>query len=398
MQQRQKLPENKKSGGAEALVSVVSCESYDPALCAEALEKVLEPLGGLDFVREGMTVGIKANLVSFMKPDATGTTHPALLSTLTAMLRKRGARVVIGDSHGGLYTAAYVKNVYRATGMYEAEKAGAELNMDFSQREADYPEAAAAKHFTYTAWLDRCDAIIDFCKLKTHGMMGMSAAAKNLFGIVPGTLKPEYHYKYSDPREFARMIVDLDEFAHPVLSIADGVTGMEGNGPTAGNPRHIGVLLASDSPHEADLACARIIGLRREDVPTLEAAFERRLIPERAEELDIVGDLDRFIVPDFDRIVTKNDILFRDKLPGAAGRLLGAFIHRCMGSEPHLHPELCVGCEKCARTCPAGAIAMRNQRPRIDRRKCIRCFCCQEFCPKGAMKAERPLIARLLNR
>ena len=49
------------------MVSVVSCESYDPDDCRRALEEVLAPLGGLDFVTPGMTVGIKANLVSFMK-------------------------------------------------------------------------------------------------------------------------------------------------------------------------------------------------------------------------------------------------------------------------------------------------------------------------------------------
>ena len=107
------------------MVSVVSCESYDPAVCRRALEDVLAPLGGLEFVTPGMTVGVKANLVSFLKPEAAATTHPALLSALTEMLLERGAKVIVGDSPGGLYTAAYVRNVYRAAGMYEVEKAGA---------------------------------------------------------------------------------------------------------------------------------------------------------------------------------------------------------------------------------------------------------------------------------
>ena len=380
------------------MVSVVSCESYDPALCRRALEEVLLPLGGLEFAEPGMTIGIKANLVSFMKPEAAATTHPALLCALTGMLRKRGVKVIVGDSPGGLYTAAYVKNVYRATGMYEVEKAGAELNMDFTQREAEYPEAAAAKSFTYTAWLDRCDRIIDFCKLKSHGMMGMSAAAKNMFGVIPGTMKPEYHFKYPDHILFARMLVDLDEYFKPVLSIVDGVVGMEGNGPTAGDPKPMGVLLASESPHEADLACARIIGLRREDVPTLQEAWNRGLIPGEAAELDIRGDLDSFAVPDFHRIETKNDLLFRKKAPGRMGDLLGGFLHKCLASEPRPRKSECIGCGKCAGICPAHAIGMKNGLPGIDRRKCIRCFCCQEFCPVGAMKVERPLVARILNK
>ena len=380
------------------MVSVVSCASYDPALCRRALLEVLEPLGGLAFVTPGMTVGIKANLVSFLKPEAGGTTHPVLLAALTELLRERGARVIVGDSPGGLFTAAYVKNVYRATGMYDVEKAGAALNDDFSQKRGEYPAAAVAREFQYTAWLDGCDVLIDFCKLKSHGMMGMSAAAKNMFGAIPGTMKPEYHFKYPDPRDFARMIVDLDEYFRPTLSIVDGVIGMDGNGPTAGNPKPMGVLLASPSPHEVDLACARIIGLRREDVPTLEAAYERGLIPADADGLQTSGDLEAFVVPDFERIVTKNDLLFRNELPGKAGELLGGFIRRCISSEPRAKKAECVGCGQCAKICPAKAIVMRDGLPRIDRKTCIHCFCCQEFCPKGAMKVERPFIARLLNK
>ena len=67
------------------------------------------------------------------------------------------------------------------------------------------------RSFRYTAWLDGADAIIDLCKLKTHGMMAMTCGAKNLFGAILGTVKPEYHFRYPDPMDFARMIVDLDE-------------------------------------------------------------------------------------------------------------------------------------------------------------------------------------------
>lgn len=379
-------------------VSVVPCHGYDSDVCRRALEEALAPLGGLSFVRPGMRVGIKANLVSFMKPEEAATTHPVILAELVKLLREKGAEVVVGDSPGGLYTAAYVKNVYRVTGMYEVEKAGAVLNEDFSQKSADYPDAAVAHSFQYTAWLDGCDCIIDFCKLKSHGMMGMTAAAKNMFGVIPGTLKPEYHCKYPDPRDFARMIVDLDEYFKPVLSIVDGVVGMEGNGPTAGKPRHIGVVAASKSPHALDLVCAGIIGLRREDVPTLEAAYERGLIPAGREDLDVIGDVEGLALTDFDNIHTKNDLLFQNVFKGKLGELFGKLVQVCLSSRPNVNKEECVGCGKCGSICPASAITMKNGLPVIDRKKCIRCFCCQEFCPKGAMKVSRPPVARILNR
>ncbi len=387
-----------------AQVSIVSCPSYDPAVCRQALLDALEPIGGLDFVREGMKVGIKANLVSFMKPEAGATTHPVLLSELTKLLKERGAAsVVIGDSPGGLYAAAYVKNVYRATGMHETEAAGAVLNMDFTQKEAENPAGAVAKRFTYTGWLDGCDAIVDFCKLKSHGMMAMSAAAKNMFGVIPGTMKPEYHYKYPNAADFARMIVDLDEYFKPVLSVVDGVVGMDGNGPTMGDAKPMGLLAASRSPHMADLVCAELIGLGRRDVPTLEAAYERKLIPASWQELDVAGDVDSFRVRDFNNIGTKNDVVFFGEMLFGEGinpfkKAFGKIMQKALSSRPGPNRDECVGCAKCAEICPAKAITMRDKLPRIDRGKCIRCFCCQEFCPKGAMKVTRPVIARILNK
>ena len=35
------------------------------------------------------------------------------------------------------------------------------------------------------------------------------------------------------------MIVDIDEYFRPEISIIDAVVGMEGNGPTAGDAKHM---------------------------------------------------------------------------------------------------------------------------------------------------------------
>ena len=244
-------------------VSVKRLSEYTPDGARASLEAVLAPIGGLDFIKKGTRVVIKANLVSAMKPAEAATTHPTLLCALCDMLSERGAEVVIGDSPGGLYNAAFVGRVYTVTGMRECESHGAVLNTDFSEKLASYPEAKVLKDFTYTGYLDSADVIINFCKLKSHGMMGMSCAAKNMFGVIPGVIKPEYHYRFPRHEDFADMIVDIDEYFRPELSIADAVVGMEGNGPTAGTPVKIGCLLASASPHCLDLAAADILGFSK---------------------------------------------------------------------------------------------------------------------------------------
>ena len=377
-------------------VSVVPCRNYEEAEAVEALRKVLAPLGGLDWVKEGMTVAVKANLVTFMKPEKAATTHPVLLCALIKLLKEKGARVVVGDSPGGLYTKAFVERVYSVTGLKAVEDAGGELNRNFDVASAEYPEGKEAKTFTYTAWLDEADAIINFCKLKTHGMMAMSGAAKNMFGTVPGTAKPEYHYRYPTPERFSDMILDLDEYFAPILSITDGIVGMEGNGPTAGTPRPIGLLIASDSPHAADLVGASVIGLSGKDVPTLQAAIPRGLIPETPEELDVIGDWRPFIQPDYKRVETVHSLHFNKDAHTFFGKFSSVIFDKALASRPVLKKDECVGCKECFKICPAKAIEMKKGKPVIHRKDCIRCFCCQEFCPKGALKVKRTLLARIL--
>ncbi len=379
-------------------VVFVPCSDYSEENIDAAMEAVLAPLDALAKIKQGMKIAIKANLVSFMKPQSAATTHPALLCKLVKMLVKRGAEVTVGDSPGGLYNKVYVGRVYAATGVHAVEEVGGSLNWNFDQSSEHFEQGLVAKDFQYTAYLKDFDAVIDFCKLKTHGMMAFSGAAKNMFGVIPGTLKPEYHFHYPKVMDFANMIVDLDEFVKPVLSIIDGIVGMEGNGPTMGSPRKIGVIGASFSPHKLDLASAHLIGLTKENVPTLQAAFERGLIPADVKELNVHGDMDSCVVEDFKRIENYNSINFKNELPGVLGKMFGGIVDKALCSYPVVSNEMCIGCAKCEQICPAKAITLENNHPKFDRAVCIHCFCCQEFCPKGALNVKRPIVARLLNK
>ena len=379
-------------------VSVIPLSEYtDVESTKSALVRLLEPINALNTVKSGMTVVIKANLVSAMKPDEAGTTHPVLLSALTELLCEKGAKVIIGDSPGGLYNSAFVGRVYNATGMHETEKYGASLNDDYSQSSAEFPEGKVLHSFTYTGYLDKADVIINFCKLKSHGMMGMSCAAKNMFGTVPGVIKPEYHFRFPKYEDFADMIVDLDEYFHPALSICDAVVGMEGNGPTAGTPKKIGCLIASPSPHALDMVAAKLLGFDREELPILNAAYLRGMIPEKVEELTLYGSLDGLVVTDFERVVERKSLQFSGNGKGVFKKLRGKLLGAMLQTKPKLKKDMCVGCGVCANICPAKAIKIVKKKAIIDRKACIRCFCCQEFCPKSAMKVKRTAIASVFH-
>lgn len=373
-------------------VSIVPCADYSPAECRCALEDVLAPLGGLSFVTPGMRVAVKANLFAFKRPDTAAVTHPALVTALCEMLVERGASVVVGDSPGGLFSGAFLGGIYAATGMTAVTATGARLNDDFRTVDVACPDAVAAKSLHLTQYLLDADAVIDFCKLKTHGLMAYTGACKNMFGAVAGTRKSEYHYLYPDHAAFANMLVDVCEAVRPRLCIADAVMAMEGNGPSGGTPRFLGAVLASQSAHALDLCGASLMGLTMSDVPTLFAAHERGLLPATLGELTVHGDPDAFAVTDF-KLVPKQDVT----LWGLKGKVSSGVLRRLFATRP-VADRTCIGCGKCRDVCPAHAITMRKKRPVIDKNACIRCFCCQEFCPKGAMKVRRALAARLLNR
>lgn len=395
-------------------VAAVACPDYVQESCAAAVERLAERCPALRRIQPGQRVLLKVNLVTGLKPERAGTTHPALVSALCAWLRDRGVSVTIGDGPGGAFTKAYLDGVYSLTGMRRAAaESDAALNGDFRVAHAEYAQASVLKSFDYTAWLREGDCIINFCKLKSHGMMGLSCAVKNLFGAIPGLTKPAYHYRFPNYADFADILIDLNEYFRPVLNLVDAVVCMEGNGPTSGTPRHMGLLLAGESPYALDLAAARLIGLEAEQIPTLERAYQRGLAPATALEVPLAlgadfpeteeaaspwARLDAFRLPDFQSPAVDAGMEAFLKGQGFLARSGNRIARDVLAVRPRLNPSQCISCRRCAGLCPVKAITTQNGKPRIDRARCIRCFCCQEFCPAGALQAKRSRLGDALLR
>ncbi|MBP3941676.1 MAG: DUF362 domain-containing protein [Christensenellaceae bacterium] len=365
--------------------AVVPCADYAEENIRKAIEEAASAIGGLDFIKPGDKVVIKSNILGAKAPETAATTHPMMLYTLSKMLIERGASVVIGDSPGGVFTSAYLSGIYRGAKLLDVEKSGAKLNYNTEVKEAQI-NGKSAKEISYTTYLDDADYIINFAKLKTHGMLLYTGATKNMFGIIPGLTKPDYHYRFPKAEDFANMLVDLNEFKKPTISFIDAVMGMEGNGPNNGDPRHIGALIASKSPYHADLIATALIGIDPQRVIYLKAAAERGLAKKDVSEIEVYGDIRALAVPDFKKMPGETDTHFKSK-----------FRERVFSRRPVLIPSLCRECGRCAEFCPQDAIKL-DPKPKIDRKNCIRCFCCQEFCPFNALVAKQPWLAKLVSR
>lgn len=374
-------------------VNIYKCNSYENEEVNNVINNIINSFAFIKNIKKGTKVVIKANLVSAMDPSKAATTHPILLEKLTQYFLSKDCSVVIGDSPGGVYTKAYLNHVYNATKMKDT---GAELNNNFSTKKTVFEEAKVLKSFEYTSYLDEADLLINFCKLKTHGMMGMSCAVKNLFGTIPGTLKPEYHYRFPNHSDFANMLIDLNEYFKPAINIVDAIIGMEGNGPTMGNPKEIGCVLAAENPYELDYVCAKLIGLSINDVETIKQSVERGLLKEN--EIELNDQIEKYIIKDFKIKKDINSLMFFSNKKGIGGKVISKVSNQIFANKPYLKSKKCIGCGKCANICPAKAIKIENKKAKIDRSKCIKCYCCQEFCPVGAMEVKSSFIMRVLHR
>ncbi len=374
-------------------VSIISCKDYDEAY--SAVKKSIDLLGGIKkFVSPGERVLIKPNLVSRKNPDEAATTHPAVVNAVVRLVEEAEAVAVIAESPGGIYNTAILKSLYAGCGINDAVKGtNAELNYDTSFKDVSLTDGHVIKSTSIIMPVLDCDKVISVAKMKTHAMTAYTGAVKNLFGCIPGTYKAELHFRLDDRDAFCGMLVDLYEYINPVLSVMDGVWGMEGDGPTSGVNRFMGIVMASPSGHEIDLAATHMMGYAPDEVVTVKNAISRKLIPDSALKLDVLGDsLESHMMTDIVKPKSHFNLLRLLSLPPGLNKKLT----KVLAAKPKVNKNECIGCGECMRCCPPKAIVMKNKKPVIDEGKCIKCFCCQELCPAKAMKIHRPVMNRIM--
>jgi uncharacterized protein (DUF362 family)/Pyruvate/2-oxoacid:ferredoxin oxidoreductase delta subunit len=362
------------------------CGGYAPEELLRQVEEAFDALGVWEELKPGMQVVIKPNLVMSSKPDAAIATHPALVAAVGKCVQKAGADVIIAESPGGPYTPAAMKAVFRGCGYTDmAKECGFTLYTECKSREVSLPGAVRCRQLSVVEPFLTRDYLIDLAKLKTHSMVGFSGAVKNLFGAVPGLQKPELHCRFPEKQPFSEMLVDLCDFLKPDLCFLDGILAMEGNGPTGGSPRKVGVLGASKSPYALDVCGAALIGLEPESVLMLKEAHRRGLGPIAPEECELLKEkVEALAQPDFVKAKASSTD-FLDRLP----KFLRPAAKKLTTPTPKIRKKQCVGCGKCAESCPQHTIAIRDGKAVIDYKQCIRCFCCHEMCPKHVIDIRR---------
>jgi uncharacterized protein (DUF362 family) len=261
-------------------VSLIAADSYNPEVLKLSLEELLAPLGGMAaFVKKGDRVLIKPNLLTGSRPTKECVTRPEIAYCVALLVQSAGGKPFFGDSPA--FGSAY--GVAKSNGYLPwLEKLNIPIVEFHGQRYQIDNENF--NHLRLSKEAMDADVVINLPKVKSHMQLMVTLGVKNLFGCVPGKMKAWWHMEAGkDEERFAQMIVETARAINPDLTIVDGIIGHEGNGPSGGEPRELGVLGASADVFALDYAMVEILRIQRDLVPILKAQAKLGLLPNLAE-------------------------------------------------------------------------------------------------------------------
>lgn len=263
-----------------ATVSLIRAESYDQPQLQKSLETLLKPLGGMSaIVKPGDRVLLKPNLLTGARPTKECVTRPELVYCVAKMVIEAGGKPFMGD--GPAFGSA--KGVAEANGYKPILE---ELNLPVVEFHGKRYQTVSEEfnHLLLSKEAMEADVVINLPKVKSHVQLTITLGVKNLFGCVPGKMKAWWHTEAGkDASRFGQMLVETARTVNPNLTIVDGIIGHEGNGPSGGEPRFLGILAASQDVFALDLAILEILNVNPELVPTAAASIKLGLCPNFAD-------------------------------------------------------------------------------------------------------------------
>ena len=229
----------------------------------------------------GRRVLLKPNAGRMARSGEGITTHAEVVAAAIDAFRQAGADVAVGESP---ITGVKTMEAFEATGIAaEARKRNCPL-LDMDRRrfvEMDIPDGRVLHKLKVCPEVLEFDVIVSVPVMKMHMHTDVTLSVKNMKGCLWRRSKVKLHMlppiKGSDEKPINVAIADMASVLRPHLAIIDGTVGMEGLGPSAGEPKALDCVLVSADAFAADAVACRLMGTRAEDVPHLRMGAQRGL-------------------------------------------------------------------------------------------------------------------------
>jgi len=371
--------------------SIVAIEraNYEANSIRDAIYRALSAIDAETVINGKSRVLLKPNLLSPNPPEKGITTKPEVVGAVIDWLVEHDispANIVVGESSSGL-APNVTKRAFKVCGLQDICEAKGVRWTPFegtTMVRVDLPDGKMLDHVNISEELHGADLVINLPTIKTHGQMVITVAIKNMFGSLVLTNKPTMHGNFPAFPNFAELLVDVYSATKPALTVVDGITGIEGNGPgAAGKLVNLGLILAGTDPVAIDTVCTNIMDIDPSLILTTQAAAARGLGTSNLEEIEVRGvPLEEAKHPfKFPRSFLRQQKLFNSRLGGFFAGLMKRYVQ-----VRAWYDKKCISCGKCVEICPGRALEIKQKgdRPTWTRKKCINCHCCEEICPQGA--------------
>ncbi|MCD6537594.1 DUF362 domain-containing protein [Candidatus Bathyarchaeota archaeon] len=252
----------------ESTVSIVRGEDLESRVL-----RAVELLGGMErFVKGGDVVLIKPNLVDGRDPETGETVHPEVIKALIRLAFDAGAGRVIAGEGPTLYVRSLNRPLHREVKRI-AEKEGAEM-INFEEHpfvKVRVKNPVCFSEVRVPKVLLECEVFINVPALKTHHLVGVTVALKNLYGVLPLEYKRRYHTL--DRTE--EIIVDLNIARRSDLTVVDGTYATHHLPPL--ERLTLNLTIVGNKPVAVDAVSAKILGLDPDKIRILKWAEEKGL-------------------------------------------------------------------------------------------------------------------------
>ncbi len=366
-------------------VVIQECKEYELNNLMLKINDGIERLGGWKlFVHPGDKVLLKVNLIGPKPSESAAVTHSEFVRAMIRILKQLGCEVWIGDSSGGAIAGiAPTAKSFKVAG-YEkvATEEGAIIKNFDSEGVVGVTTNGKYEEKMYLAKpIFDADVVINLPKLKTHSAGIYTGAVKNVFGCIPGLRKAKYHKSAPNPEHFGEILADIHQAARFQLHIMDGITAMQGEGPTAGEVYAANKILMTTDPLALDTVAIKMLGMEMGEVAILGAAQNRGIGESSLENIIIDGD--------HKSIPKLNNFTLPKRYKSSKRRNYKALINVIdfFKTVPKVNRKKCRNCNVCVESCPVKAIDKVTKQ--IDYKVCIECMCCHELCMYKAVQLKK---------
>jgi uncharacterized protein (DUF362 family)/Pyruvate/2-oxoacid:ferredoxin oxidoreductase delta subunit len=372
-----------------SIVSLIKCNDYNRDALFEAVNQSCKNINFNPADLAGAIVAVKPNLLTSASPESGVTTHPEFFRAVVRYIKEHNGTPVLVESPAFFSLDKVLKKCGYDEVIIDEKIKIADTSRTCSIRNEN---AAKYKSFHVADDIIKSDYIINLPKLKTHSLTYFTGAVKNLFGTIHGLEKSKWHVKTENEKEFTSFLLDLYEsFLYAkkdrIISIMDGITGLEGEGPgKSGRPVNSKAVIAGNDAISVDAVAVTIAGLDlRKAVLCIEGERKGLGVATLA-ELKIDGAA----LTDFNnKFMPPKTKSFLGKIPVST-----YFLKNLLVEKPVPEKDKCTLCYQCKTICPAGVIEKSKNGlvPFYNYRKCIRCYCCMEICPEGAISLQKKVF------